>query len=177
MTDQPEHPVPTFSPRFIGWAVAAGAVAAIAAVGIAVGEPSPPYRSLLAATIVSGVVTSGIVVLTDLVLHVAAIFDRKYEAAEQAAADYQKAMTEILDGISANQTQIIDMITKLDNQINRCIGEIGIVSEGLSDLREAFVEEGLPENRDRLGHERRGPGSRAAHCHTISTLASVFSSV
>lgn len=181
MSDQPEHPTPTFSPRFIGWAVASAAVAAVAAVGIAVGEPPSPYRALLSAAIVCGVLVGCVLVLADLVLHVSGVFGRKYAAAEQAAIEYQEAMAEILSGISANQAQILAMISKLDeraqqicktqkilhNKVNRCMGEVGILNDGLGELREAFVEEGLPE-RDQLGTGRRGPGSRAGH-HSILT--------
>jgi hypothetical protein len=182
MSDQPEtHHKPQFAPALVGWIVASGAAAMIAAALLAAGAPPSPYSNLLVALIVAAVVVGAVLFLTGVVFYVSERFGDRYDRTEESIKTYQREMTMLIGKLAERQNVILARIRELDsraqricgdqqvlhNKVNRCMGEVSMVNEGLSELREAFVEEGLPE-RDQLGTGRRGPGSRAGY-HSILT--------
>lgn len=163
MSDQPElHEKLQFSPRLAGWGVAAGAIAAIAAAILAAAAPPSPYSNLLAATAVCGVVVGVGIFLAGLVLLVSKSFGDRYGHTEQAITEYQGKTTARLNGLAQRQQLILDNICELNgrlqticdaqqvlhNKVDRCMGEVSVLTDGLGELTEAFVEEGLPEQRE-----------------------------
>lgn len=177
MSDQPEpHNKPQFAPALVGWIVAAGAGAMIAAVLLAAAAPPPPFSNLLVAVIVAVVVVGAVLFLTGIVFYVSERFGDRYDHTEQSIETYQKEMLAALGRLTERQQDILAKISDLDrraqricrdqqvlhSKVNRCMGEVSLVNEGLGELREAFVEEGLPGRHEHLDRERRGPGSRAA---------------
>jgi hypothetical protein len=174
MSDQPEpHHKPQFAPALVGWIVASGAAAMIAAAILAAGAPPSPYSNLLVALIVAAIVVGAVLFLTGVVLYVSEKFGDRYDHTEQSIETYQKEMLAVLGKLAERQNVILARIRELDsraqricgdqqvlhNKVNRCMGEVSMVNEGLSELREAFIEEGLPEHPERL---RTGAGPAPA---------------
>jgi hypothetical protein len=176
MAEQPQpHQKPQFSPRIVGWAVTAGAAAAIAAVILVSASPPAPFSHLLAATVASAVVIAVGLFLAGLVQHISKGFGERYDATAQSVQDYQREMTATLRDLADRQVLLFQMVADLDeraqemsenqktlhNKIARCIGEVSTLSEAvgqldcklnqilgqIESLTTAFIEEGLPDQR------------------------------
>ncbi|KPC69161.1 hypothetical protein ADL26_19250, partial [Thermoactinomyces vulgaris] len=188
MADQPEpYKKPQYSTKLASWAVVAGAFAAIAAVLLVSSDPPSPYSNLLAAAVASAVVIAVGLFLTGLVLLIAEAFRRRHARTEQSIKDYQEATTARLDELSDQQRLLIAMVcvhtssaraiyrdqTVLRNRVQRWQGEVSILAEALSELREIFVEQGLPEQRERL--RQRGAGPAPAPLYSITMRAATRS--
>lgn len=141
-------------------------MAAIAAVLLLVTAPPSPYSALLAVATICSVVIGIAIFLAGLVSLVAKGFGKRYDHTANAIDEHEKKTLALLAGLAERQQAILGRqetilakIRELDsraqricrdqqvlhNKVNRCMGEVSMVNEGLGELREAFVEEGLPE--------------------------------
>jgi len=163
MTDLPEpHKKPQYSPKIVGWAVAAGAIAAIAAAILLAAAPPSPYSNLLAATVASAVAVGVGLFLAALVTRICEYFRRRHTRTEESIAEYQAEMIAYLNHISDQQRLLIAMVCDLTdqvkttrrnqhvlhNRVERWKGEVTVLAQAVSDLQDAFIEEGLPEQRE-----------------------------
>lgn len=199
MADLPEpYKKPQFSPKLVGWAVVAGATAAIAAAVLVSAAPPPPYSNLLAATVASAVAIGVGLFLAALVLLVSQYFRKRYTKTEASIADYQEEMALYqeataarLDEIAEQQRLLIAMVCDLTdranticrdqkvlrNRVERWKGEVTVLAEAVDELRTIFVEEGLPGRSDRLEECGAGLDPAPLYCHVTRIRASVFSSL
>lgn len=131
-------------------------------------EPPPaPYRAAIAVVAIGGIVTAGVIILVALVKHVEYRFTCRYDEAAAAQREHRQFVERYLAALVASQQQLGAEITAItrsiaaidertqnncehiratETQVDRCMAELGIVSESIDELRVAFVEEGLPQD-------------------------------
>lgn len=133
-------------------------------------EPPPaPYRAAIAIVAIGGLVTAGVIILVALVRHVEYRFTCRYDEAAAAQHEHRQFVERQLAALVARQEKLgeelsviseairaidertqenCNHINATETQVDRCMAELGIVGESIDELREAFVEEGLPTQRE-----------------------------
>jgi hypothetical protein len=186
MIDQREpHTKPHFTPKLVGWVVASGAAAAIAAVLLIAAAPPSPYSNLLTAVVVAAVVIGAVIFLTGVVMFVCEDFGNRHDRIEQATDDFQQQMSsrinelieyhkiillEVRD-LHRRAQEICGHQEELHTDVDQCMSEVSLLTQGLSELREAFVEEGLPGHPEQLRTGGAGQGPRRLNAVTQSRFA------
>jgi len=146
-------------------ATAAGG-AALLFMWLILSPPPSDYRTAVGVIAVTAVLVGGVLVLVWLVRFVEYRFVRRYTKAEEAQREHRQFVEQCLNaiverqlGLDAEIALISEAIDSIDDrtqknckhiratetQVGRCMAEIGIVGESIDELREAFVEEGLPQ--------------------------------
>lgn len=147
-------------------AAVAGAVALLL-LWLILRPPPAQYRTVVAIIAVAGIVTGAVLVLASLVRLVEHRFTTRYNdaaAAQDEHRQFVKAQLAVLVAQQRNTDALLEKIAEViaavddrtqknckhiktvEAQVSRCMSEIGIVGESIDELREAFVEEGLPQN-------------------------------
>lgn len=164
----PEPAVKPPSPvKLVGIVAAVAAAVALLLLWLILRPPPSQYRTPVAIVAIAGIVTGAVLILASLVRLVEHRFTIRYDCATRAQHEHRQFVQAQLASLVAHQKntdalleRIAEVITDIDDrtqknckhiktvetQVGRCMSEIGIVSEQIDELREAFVEEGLPQD-------------------------------
>lgn len=138
---------PPSIPQLVGAVAATIAASALLLLWLILRPPPVPYRTAIAVAATIAVVVGAVIIIAGLVRLVESRFERRYDAAEAAAATHREHVEVYLASIDELAQLICRQQKQLRTRVERCVSEVGVVSDGLDELRQAFVEEGLPIQR------------------------------
>lgn len=134
-TDQPTTKLPTPG-KTLTWATGPAVLAIALTAWLMLRTPPAPYRVPVATVCVVAAGTTGFLLLAALVLLIARYFTERFDRLEHQ-------QEEMKDYMIAQGAQI----EKVNDRAQQTCRNTKRISQGLEDLRGAYIEEGIPTHR------------------------------
>lgn len=138
---------PPSVPQLVGSVVGTAAAVALLLLWLTLRPPPIPYQTPVAVMANIGALIGVTLVLAGLVRLVEMRFEKRYDASEKRETEHRERVESRLKSLDDRAKHICRQQRQIHARLDGYRGEINVLSDGLDELRQAFVEEGLPRQR------------------------------